>query len=339
MAVPPQNNLANNRSQDSLDTAEKGLCDNSLECVAPPPFVYVGQSKELRIDTKVLRLSPASPVHQGITPFSSVPELSLQWPPGRRPTDANKLETVEKKPPTPAQKPKPKISRWVLLDLWFNTYRKFFTFVTLLNLTGIILASLGRFPYAENHLGALVLGNLLCAIMVRNELFMRFLYMVAIYGLRSVRPPSPASVLYLMPFSGPHYGSNMQQLLSCSTSEASIRGARFLVLGESSFRDTAYARILIVRSWLVYKIVDIIRYRAVQHPGVIATGIITNVFIIISVLSAFPWVRKWVSPDWTIELGLKDHSTYHNVFEKHHRFVGWLGLAVCMSSPLRHLLC
>jgi hypothetical protein len=44
--------------------------------------------------------------------------------------------------------------------------------------------------------------------------------------------------------------------------------------------------------WLVYKIVDIIRYRAVQHPAVIASGIITNVFIIISVLSAFPWVRK-----------------------------------------------
>jgi hypothetical protein len=50
-------------------------------------------------------------------------------------------------------------------------------------------------------------------------------------------------------------------------------------------------------SWLVYKIVDIIRYRAVQHPAVIASGVITNVFIIISVLSAFPWIRKSVSPD------------------------------------------
>jgi hypothetical protein len=49
-------------------------------------------------------------------------------------------------------------------------------------------------------------------------------------------------------------------------------------------------------SWLVYKIVDIIRYRAVQHPAVIASGIVTNVFIIISVLSAFPWIRKSVLP-------------------------------------------
>lgn len=48
------------------------------------------------------------------------------------------------------------------------------------------MTALGRFPYAENHLGALVLGNLLAAILFRNELWMRFLYTVAIYGLRSV---------------------------------------------------------------------------------------------------------------------------------------------------------
>lgn len=46
--------------------------------------------------------------------------------------------------------------------------------------------------------------------------------------------------------------------------------------------------------WLVYKCVDIIRYRAVQHPAVIASAVVTNVFIIISVLSAFPWIRKQV---------------------------------------------
>jgi hypothetical protein len=82
--------------------------------------------------------------------------------------------------------PNSKISRWILFQLWFNTYRKFFTFVTLLNLTGIILAARGRFKYAEDHLGALVLGNLLTAILMRNELWMRFLYLIAIYGLRSV---------------------------------------------------------------------------------------------------------------------------------------------------------
>jgi hypothetical protein len=48
------------------------------------------------------------------------------------------------------------------------------------------MAALHHFPYAENHLGALALGNLLCAIIMRNELFLRILYLIAIYGLRSV---------------------------------------------------------------------------------------------------------------------------------------------------------
>lgn len=48
----------------------------------------------------------------------------------------------------------------------------------------------------------------------------------------------------------------------------------------------------LVHSWLVFKIADIVRYRAVQHPAVMVSGIVTNVFVIISVLSAFPWVRK-----------------------------------------------
>src|SRR5690606_2344651 len=69
----------------------------------------------------------------------------------------------------------------------------------LLNLAGIILAALGRFPYAEKHLGALVLGNLLMAILMRNELFLRFLYLISIYGLRSVRLPD--SVMF--PYSPP----------------------------------------------------------------------------------------------------------------------------------------
>lgn len=51
-----------------------------------------------------------------------------------------------------------------------------------------------------------------------------------------------------------------------------------------------------VTSWLVYKCVDIILNHHVQHAAVIATGVITNVLVIISILSAFPWVRKLVYP-------------------------------------------
>jgi len=180
MASSPQIHLTRSPSEDSIDDAEKGIYDSSQDSVVPPPFVYMHKKRDLHIDSQ---LCPLSPIHEGITPLSSVPELTLQRPTGWQAIDANVLEATVKKPPPP----KPKISRWILLDLWFNTYRKFFTFVTLLNLTGIIMAALNRFHYAEDHLGALVLGNLLCAILFRNELFMRFLYMACIYGLRSVR--------------------------------------------------------------------------------------------------------------------------------------------------------
>ncbi|KAG7150392.1 Adenylate-forming reductase like protein [Verticillium longisporum] len=69
--------------------------------------------------------------------------------------------------------------------------------------------------------------------------------------------------------------------------------------------------ILTSSSWLVYKVVDIVVHRASQHGAVIATGIITSILVIISILSAFPWVR----------------NNHHNTFERHHRFIGWLGLA------------
>jgi hypothetical protein len=133
----------------ALDDAEKGIYDNTPTLPIIPPAAYIDEKKALESHSTA--------------------------------------DATVAPPPAPAKKaPKPKPSRWILFQLWFNTYRKFFVFVTLLNLTGIILAALGRFPYAENHLGALVLGNLLCAVLFRNELFLRFLYIISIYGLRSV---------------------------------------------------------------------------------------------------------------------------------------------------------
>ena len=56
-------------------------------------------------------------------------------------------------------------------------HRKFFTFVFTLNAVGIGFAASGHWPYAVEFSGAMVLGNLFVAILVRNELFGRFLYL------------------------------------------------------------------------------------------------------------------------------------------------------------------
>ena len=76
-------------------------------------------------------------------------------------------------------------------------------------------------------------------------------------------------------------------------SEVSIRDAHSLALGKTTLKLSGERANRVFR-WLIFKIVDIIRHRSVYHRSVIITGIITNVLVIISVLSAFPWVRKSV---------------------------------------------
>lgn len=295
MVDQPRVVLTRDLSNDSIDDAEKGMYHSTPSVTAPAPFAYVGQEKAIRINTN---LSQLSPVHEGITPNPSIPDLSLSWPAAspaarRGSINAAALETTVPKKPAPA---KPEIPKWVLADLWFNTYRKFFTLIVLLNLTGIIMTALGRFSYAENHLGALVLGNLLAAILFRNELWMRFLYMVAIYGLRGVSAKSGGARTSVDQTS--LVGPALRQVCSYICSAARRRDTFGMCSIRRSVSDHPLDpnRTNIARSWLVYKIVDIIRYRAVQHPAVITSGIITNVFIIISVLSAFPWIRKSVIP-------------------------------------------
>jgi hypothetical protein len=90
---------------------------------------------------------------------------------------------------------KARAARWIRFQLWFNTYRcveinkrdrslsltiifsKFFTFVLTMNLIGMVLAADGRWSYPRRYSAGCVLGNLLAAILVRNELFGRCLYL------------------------------------------------------------------------------------------------------------------------------------------------------------------
>ncbi|KAL5115333.1 hypothetical protein ACEQ8H_006778 [Pleosporales sp. CAS-2024a] len=295
MVDRPPGHPTRDLSHESIDDAEKGMHESATESTVPLHFVNMRPEKTSGIKS---HLSPLSPVHEGITPNPSKPDLSLSWPatsPAARrgSINASALETAVSNKPAAMKK---KVPRWILFDLWFNTYRRFFTVIILLNLTGIIMTALNRFPYAENHLGALVLGNLLSAVLFRNELWMRFLYLVAIYGLRGVRSIALLSMQF--------------QAYAMQWAPLRIKYAATSVLQHVGGIHSGCA--LSGAAWLLYKIVDIIRYRAIQHPAVIASGVITNVLIIVSVLSALPWIR----------------NTYHNVFEKHHRFVGWLGLAV-----------
>ncbi|KAJ6577540.1 hypothetical protein B0H19DRAFT_1120308 [Mycena capillaripes] len=158
-----------------------------------------------------------------------------------------------------AKKKKRKASRWIRFQLWFNTYRKFFTVVVALNLAGLLLAITGHWEYPRRYTGAFVLGNLQAAILVRNELFGRFLYLVVNTLFAKWTPLwfRLACTSTLQHLGGIHS--------SCATSGA---------------------------VWLVYRIVLVILN--VQHfpASIITAGVVTSVAVFISIFSALPWVRE-----------------------------------------------
>ncbi|KAF4987796.1 hypothetical protein FDECE_15289 [Fusarium decemcellulare] len=241
------------------DDAEKGLNDSTRNLV--PPAANAATSNGIM---------PSAP-----KPIFSSYNTSFV-------SDSSTLAVSEPKiqPPKvnpPAEKKKKKVSKAILLRLWFNAYRRLFTFIIILNLVGLFLAAAGKFHYARHNLGAMVLGNLLFAILMRNELFFRLLYMVAIYGLGSWAPIRMKLWVasFLQHAGGVHSG--------CAVSGA---------------------------GWLVYYIVVTIDHRDTYPASIIVSGVVTSCLIIVSILSALPWVR----------------NNHHNIFEKYHRFAGWLGL-------------
>ncbi|KAJ3524798.1 hypothetical protein NM688_g8500 [Phlebia brevispora] len=78
-------------------------------------------------------------------------------------------------------------SPWVRFRVWYNPYRMLFTLSFTLNMVGILLAGLHRFPYAEKHGAAIALGNIMAAVACRNELFLRYLFWIVVKLFQQVR--------------------------------------------------------------------------------------------------------------------------------------------------------
>ncbi|KAF9073580.1 hypothetical protein BDP27DRAFT_1215721 [Rhodocollybia butyracea] len=194
-----------------------------------------------------------------------------------KPKTESKEAGIIAKPGPPTPSPRPKTTNWIKFQLWFNTYRKFFVLTVTLNIIGLVLAATGVWQYPRKYTSAFILGNLQMALLMRNELFGRFLYLVVNTLFAKWTP--------------------LAFRLAC-TSVLQHLGGIHSGCASSGFM------------WLVFRVViDFINHRN-THDAILAFGVATNVAIGISILSAFPWVR----------------NTHHNVFEKHHRFIGWLGM-------------
>jgi len=209
--------------------------------------------------------------------FPDEKKVDLSAPPPLFSPLKEKKDTPAAPPARSGPKQKKKVSKWVLWKLWFNTYRKLFTFVFCINAVGIGFAASGHWPYAVRYSGALVLGNLFTAILMRNECFGRILYLFVNTCFAKWAP--------------------LWWRLGCTSVLQHLGGIH---------SGCALSGTL----WLILKVVDTFRNRHVSHDAILAIGVATNLAVAISAISAFPWVR----------------NNHHNVFERHHRFVGWAGI-------------
>ncbi|GJE86866.1 hypothetical protein PsYK624_029490 [Phanerochaete sordida] len=187
--------------------------------------------------------------------------------------------------PKPAPKPKKKVSKWILWQLWFNTYRKLFTIAFSLNMIGLGLAASGHWPYAVKYQGAIVTANFNFAILMRNEIFGRLLYLFVNTFFAKWTP--------------------LKWRLGCTSVLQHLGGIH---------SGCAVSGI----AWLLYQVITVYGQRPFEHTSLLVIGVITNITVFLTACAAIPWVR----------------NTHHNVFERHHRFVGWTGLFLTWSFTL-----
>ncbi|KAF5344054.1 hypothetical protein D9756_011520 [Leucocoprinus leucothites] len=190
-----------------------------------------------------------------------------------------KPESESPQKPKPVSKPPPKkkVSKWILWRLWFNTYRKFFVFTFSFNMIGLGLAASGHFPYAAKYAGSIAVANFNFSILMRNEVFGRFLYLF-FNTLFAKWPPlwfRLGITSALQHLGGIHSGCALSGI-----------------------------------AWLIFKVVNNFKKIDITHPAVLSLGMVTLVTLIISATAAIPWVR----------------NNHHNIFERHHRFIGWIAL-------------
>jgi hypothetical protein len=175
-------------------------------------------------------------------------------------TTTTKEVVVAAKPSKPPSKPKKKVPLWIVWTLWFNTYRKFFTFCFTVNMVGLTLAASGHWPYGRRYAGSIVVADFFVAILMRNEIFGRFLYWFVNTFFAKWTP--------------------LWFRLGCTSVLQHLGGIH---------SGCAVSAVI----WLIYRVVDNFRdLDGITHTSVLVLGVITNVVVFIAALSAFPWVRN-----------------------------------------------
>ncbi|GLJ38625.1 hypothetical protein SUGI_0787570 [Cryptomeria japonica] len=152
-----------------------------------------------------------------------------------------KKDTLPQKP----SKPESRLSVILLDQGLFTVYKRLFILCLALNLSTILFATSGVFPYAMKEAGFFSVGNLLVLVLCRSEAFLRCVFWVAVKVLGRSWVPIPlktATTSFLQCVGGIHSGCGVSSIMWLiyylveslrrpETSSAMIKGVAFGILG------------------------------------------------------------------------------------------------------------
>ena len=183
-----------------------------------------------------------------------------------------------------------------------------------LNIMILIITISGAGTYPRRYTSAFVLGNFLTAILVRNELFGRLLYLfVNTYF---------AKVYFGLTF---YFELNSQYDLKWPPLKFRLACTSVLQHLGGIHSGCATSGFL----WLFFKVVVILKEHKKNLKSTLATGVLTFIIVGVTIVSAFPWVRNTHHKSVAFLTVLSKYwPISSSVFERHHRFMGW-----CVSIP------
>lgn len=163
-------------------------------------------------------------------------------------------------PAKTAGKPaKRKVPKWILWQLWYNTYRKLFTITFSVNMIMFGFAVSGHWPYAKRYGGAMAVGNFNFSILMRNEIFGRLLYLFVNTLFAKWTP--------------------LKWRLGCTSVLQHLGGIH---------SGCAISGVI----WLTLRVVDVFSDHVEYNSAILAFGFLANLALLITTVAGFPWVRN-----------------------------------------------
>ncbi|KAK6124213.1 hypothetical protein DH2020_042049 [Rehmannia glutinosa] len=141
----------------------------------------------------------------------------------------------------------------------FTVYKRLFVVCLALNITGLVLAAIGEFPYARNRAALFSIANIFVLVLCRSEAFLRVVFWLAVNVLG----------WYWVPL----------KVKTMTTSLLQSLGGIHSGCGISSI------------TWLVYALILTLKNRGDTTPEIIAVASVILGLLCLSSLAAFPLLR------------------------------------------------